>query len=142
MKQCDQSACIRIDIDDLRTFNNEISHLAGDNVLKTIVTVLRQKVKPRDKIYRVGGDEFAIICQDFTGLEAEGTMQRVASSLKSKVIRGQGRGGQQVEKQITLSIGISDCDNGSKITKAFEFAEQAALESKENGKNRITRFGG
>ena len=133
-------ACIKLDVDELKQFNNELSHSAGDNVLKTVVTALRQKVKPRDKIYRVGGDEFAIICQEFSAAEAEGLMDRFAKYLKTKTINGNDRSGNKIEKEITLSIGITSCSCAADIENAFEFAEEASLRSKEMGRDRITKI--
>jgi diguanylate cyclase (GGDEF)-like protein len=132
-------SCIRIDIDDFKEFNNEISHAAGDTALKTLVTVIRQKVRPRDRIFRVGGDEFAILCQDLSDAEAEGMMQRVAHSLEDKKIKGKNGKGEDIEKIIKLSIGIATCMDIEKIEEIFKLADDAAIESKQNGKNRITR---
>lgn len=131
-------SCIRIDIDNFKLFNNEISHIAGDSALKLLVTTLRQKIRNRDRIFRVGGDEFAVICQDLSPLEAEGMMGRFAEYLKTKSIKGKNIKGEEIEKIITLSIGISTCKNSEDIFVSFEHADLAAIESKENGKARIT----
>lgn len=131
-------ACVRIDVDDFKLFNNEMSHSAGDSALKAIVTELRQKVRNRDRIFRVGGDEFAVVCQDFSSLEAKGMMERFADNLKTRVIKGINSIGVEVEKTITLSIGISTCNNPSDILQSFEQADLAAIESKKNGKDRIS----
>ena len=130
--------CVRIDVDNFKLFNNEISHITGDSALKLLVTVLRQKVRSRDRIFRVGGDEFAVICQDLSSLETEGMMRRFADFLKSKPIKGKNNRGEIIEKVMTLSIGISTCFDSTLIQDNFEFADLAAIESKENGKDRIS----
>jgi diguanylate cyclase (GGDEF)-like protein len=132
-------ACIRIDVDDFKQFNNDISHDAGDNALKTIITLLRQKVRARDRVFRVGGDEFAVLCQDLSSLEAEGMMKRFADVLKTKIIKGKNSEGSEVEKVITLSIGIATCSEDSKIRETFNNADLAAIKSKKVGKDYITR---
>lgn len=132
-------SCIRIDIDDFKKINNEISHNAGDSALKLLVTVLRQKIRPRDRIFRVGGDEFAIICQDLSSFETEGMMKRVADNLKDKKIKGKNSKDEEIEKVITMSVGITTCIDISKLTEAFNQADLAAIRSKEEGKDRITR---
>ena len=106
--------------------------------MKLLVTVLRQKVRSRDRIFRVGGDEFAVICQDLSSLETEGMMRRFADFLKSKPIKGKNNRGEIIEKVMTLSIGISTCFDSTLIQDNFEFADLAAIESKENGKDRIS----
>jgi len=131
-------ACVRIDVDDFKKFNNEISHFAGDDALKTIVTVLRQKVRTRDRVFRVGGDEFAVICHDLSALEAEGMMKRFSDFLKTKLIKGKNSQGEEIEKNITLSIGIATCREHTQIVEAFKQADEAAIRSKKNGKDKIT----
>lgn len=131
-------ACIRIDVDNFRDINNGISHFAGDNALKQIVTTLRQKIRARDRVFRVGGDEFAVLCQDLSSIEAEGMMKRMADALRIKKIRGKNSYDHEIEKTITLSIGISSCFASSHIIEDFEKADLAAIKSKENGKDRIT----
>lgn len=133
-------ACIRIDVDDLKIINDEISHSAGDKVLKTIVTVLRQKIRARDRIYRVSGDEFAILIEDLSTLEAEGLMKRFVDALKKIKIKGKSFKSEEIEKTITLSIGISECQDYSDIIDSFDKADEAAIQSKKSGKDAITRF--
>lgn len=133
-------SCVRIDVDDFKKINDEISHAAGDSALKTLVTVLRQKIRPRDRIFRVGGDEFAVLCQDLSSLEAEGMMQRVTDALRDKRIRGKNnKKEEEVEKIMTLSIGITTCSEISKLAEAFNNADEAAMKSKQEGKDRIIR---
>jgi diguanylate cyclase (GGDEF)-like protein len=132
-------ACVRVDLDDFKLVNDEISHDAGDVALRHVVTSIRRKVRPRDKVFRVGGDEFAILCQDLSGLEAEGMMARVASAVREKPIRGARPDGTERERVITLSIGITECGRVEDLKDAFTRADHAAIRSKEAGKDRITR---
>jgi diguanylate cyclase (GGDEF)-like protein len=132
-------ACIRVDVDSFKSVNDDISHDAGDAALRHIATSIRKKVRPRDKVFRVGGDEFALLCQDLSALEAEGMMRRVADMVREKPIRGLRSDGEEAEKTITLSIGIAECRNVESISSAFSKADHAAMHSKEMGKDRITR---
>jgi diguanylate cyclase (GGDEF)-like protein len=133
-------ACIRIDVDDFKHFNNEMSHAAGDSALKNLTTTFRQKIRLRDRIFRVGnGDEFAILCQDLSDLEAEGMMLRVCEALKDKIVKGKNIEGKEYEKTITISVGITMCRDVTKLSEAFNIADEAAIQSKREGKNRITR---
>ncbi|MGC2695224.1 MAG: GGDEF domain-containing protein, partial [Candidatus Angelobacter sp.] len=76
---------VRIDIDDFKKFNAPpFDHSVGDEALKHVVNIIRQKIRTRDRLYRVGGDEFAIVCPDLSGLEANGMLLRVGMALKEK----------------------------------------------------------
>ncbi|PIQ99960.1 MAG: hypothetical protein COV66_10210 [Nitrospinae bacterium CG11_big_fil_rev_8_21_14_0_20_45_15] len=132
-------ACIFIDIDNFKNINDNYSHSFGDEAIKRTASVIRKKIRPRDKVYRFGGDEFSVLCQDFSLDEAKGMMQRVADDLRQNPIIYTERG--KPEKLIiTLSIGIAECLDVKNIVAAFNNADQAVNTSKGNGKNIITIF--
>jgi len=78
----------------------ELSELA--EALKHLVTTMRQKLRPRDRLYRVGGDEFAVVCPDLSSLEAKGAFERISLTLKQKPLL---IGADQVV--VTVSVGIA-----------------------------------
>jgi diguanylate cyclase (GGDEF)-like protein len=47
-----------VDLDGLKTINDRDGHAAGDDALRTVVTVMRERLRSFDSIYRYGGDEF------------------------------------------------------------------------------------
>jgi diguanylate cyclase (GGDEF)-like protein len=132
-------ACIRIDVDFFKRINDEYSHADGDRALKHLANVIRQKVRPRDRLYRVGGDEFAILCPDLSSLEAQGAMTRLASALKNKpIVANLKNEGGRKDIVLTLSIGIAECNALDIIKAVFELADAAAIKSKDNGRDQIT----
>jgi len=131
-------ACIRIDIDDFKKFNESpFDHGVGDEALRHLANVLRQKVRTRDRIFRLGGDEFAILCPDLSASEAAGMMSRVARALKDKPVPKQGVSGT-TPPSVSLSVGIAQCANPLQIKDDFVRADSAAIESKNGGKDKIT----
>jgi diguanylate cyclase (GGDEF)-like protein len=130
-------ACIRVDIDDFKKVNDFYSHAVGDEALKHLVNVLRQRARARDRICRVGGDEFAVLCQDLSGREAVGMMERVATALKERRLTGRVTD-KTYEIALSLSIGVAVCRDGREIRTAFERADHAAIDSKRAGKDLIT----
>lgn len=131
-------SCVRIDIDKFKSINDNFSHQIGDDILKHVVNILRQKVRQRDKIFRVGGDEFAIICFDLNHLEAQGMMMRVQCALKEKPISAININGQDEKIRVTLSIGITECSDFQYIKIKFDKADKLAMQSKESGRDKIT----
>ena len=59
-------ALILLDIDNFKTINDTHGHDVGDEVLSRLVTTLNEKMRSVDKIFRIGGDEFAIIMNRIT----------------------------------------------------------------------------
>jgi len=131
-------ACIRIDLDEFKKINDKFGHNAGDEVLKDVANVLRKKARERDKVYRPGGDEFAILCSDFSTAEAAGMMERAVQEIKHNPVLVTDPHDNKIEISVTLSIGIAGCPDPSYVDAAFEKADKAAYKSKADGRDRIT----
>jgi diguanylate cyclase (GGDEF)-like protein len=131
-------SAVRIDVDNFKKFNESpFSHGVGDETLKHIVNVIRQKVRMRDRVYRVGGDEFALLCPDLSAQETEGMIGRISRLLRERPASAAGTGGE-IPPTITLSVGIAECVDAGDIKEAFKNADEAATKSKNLGKDRIT----
>jgi diguanylate cyclase (GGDEF)-like protein len=130
--------CIQIDLDNFKNFNSPpFDHMIGDAALKHLVTMLGQKIRNRDRVYRIGGDEFAVLCPDLSGQEASGMLGRVAHALKERPVSGTGKDGS-LPPPVTMSVGIVQCNDRAKIGDCFKQADKAAIESKDKGRDRVT----
>jgi diguanylate cyclase (GGDEF)-like protein len=63
-------ALLVLDVDRLKPINDNFGHAAGDQVLKTIVTVLSRQIRSSDVIGRLGGDEFALLLWNLSETDA------------------------------------------------------------------------
>jgi len=54
-------SCAFIDMDDFKSINDHYGHLAGDEILRHVVTCIRQCIRKSDTIARYGGDEFVLL---------------------------------------------------------------------------------
>ncbi|MDX6370430.1 MAG: hypothetical protein QOG93_1932 [Gaiellaceae bacterium] len=70
-----------IDVDGLKTVNDELGHAAGDRVLKLVVETLRSNLRPYDVIVRYGGDEFVCAMPNLSVAAARERMDRMATLL-------------------------------------------------------------
>ena len=59
----DITAFVSIDMNGLKTINDTQGHLAGDEALETLAVCFVKSAKAKQSIYRMGGDEFVIICK-------------------------------------------------------------------------------
>ena len=133
------------DIDDFKRYNDTFGHETGDEVLKEIVELLRSCVRRGDHIFRIGGDEFAVLFCDPDGPRRGGTIdrdsastiahrfQRAVSELSLTHIGLEGPG------TVSVSTGFAAFPwHGLDPQALYRSADQYCLESKRAGKNRIT----
>lgn len=133
-------ACIRVDVDNFKSVNTTYGHPAGDAALRHIASVLRSKARERDRVYRVGGDEFALLVMDATEEEAVGMMKRVCRDLAEREVRWVNTRGEVSLFKVSTSIGVAQSDTAHDVESTFECADQASYASKDAGKARVTAY--
>ena len=133
------SACVRLDVDNFKHVNDTYGHAAGDEALRHIAAVLRRTVRERDRVYRISGDEFGVLCANFTDDEAAGAMRRVCTTLAQSPVRWVGQDGAAHEFLVSVSAGVAELTEGSLIAAAFEAADKAAYASKQAGRARVSK---
>ena len=69
-----------IDLDGLKSFNDEHGHLAGDRLLVTAVVAWQNVIRPSDFLARVGGDEFMLLMRDCTAERGMALLSRVRAA--------------------------------------------------------------
>jgi diguanylate cyclase (GGDEF)-like protein/PAS domain S-box-containing protein len=79
----DRFALLYLDLDDFKTVNDGLGHLAGDTMLIEVGRRLSACVRPLDIVCRLGGDEFCILLEAITGAEdALRAAERVTAALR------------------------------------------------------------
>lgn len=59
----DETTIIIIDLNGLKAINDQQGHVAGDEYIKNTATYLKEVFSRRgDRVFRIGGDEFAVVC--------------------------------------------------------------------------------
>jgi diguanylate cyclase len=124
---------IYIDLDDFKSINDLYGHSSGDQVLRTVARVIDSVLRPQDKFYRIGGDEFAVIAQGLPYEKASekiNTMCRVVAS-SSPILAGDER-----QISISASIGGTGLLPGETLSDLMAKADKALYTAKEKGKNQ------
>lgn len=98
-----------IDIDDLKTVNDNWGHAAGDELIRRIITVLKKHFRKSDYISRLGGDEFLAILTNCTAEAAGVILDRIKSDLAEQ-------SGQEKRFPIAISYGLAERDPTSDLT--------------------------
>jgi len=123
-------ALLFLDLDRFKAVNDLGGHDAGDLMLRSVARALRDNVRSRDLVARIGGDEFAIVLND---CEAERAVQ-IGASLVSAVeaARVPDHGG---DLSVGVSIGIVEirAGDGLGIDELIRRADDACYDAKHNG---------
>jgi diguanylate cyclase (GGDEF)-like protein len=120
---------IVFDLDDFKSINDQVGHLAGDRVLAQAADRLREAVRSVDVACRIGGDEFAVIMPESTAEEGEQLFRRVHNSMRGTALGPD-------EQRLRLSGGIAELLHGDTPPSLFERADAALYRAKELGKDR------
>ena len=82
-KRMSYPLCVMLfDLDDFKEYNDNYGHLAGDNVLKKVGSILKETIRDGvDSAYRFGGDEFAIILPHTIEIDAKDLAKRICNKV-------------------------------------------------------------
>jgi diguanylate cyclase len=126
---------VMVDADHFKRINDELGHVFGDRVLRSIAEVLSRNVKGKDVLARFGGEEFALLLPD---TPVTGAVQ-LAEQLRAAVegIRIKRADTQQVVSNITVSCGVAQLAAGDTPAGFVDRADGALYEAKRQGRNRV-----
>ena len=123
-------ALLLLDIDYMKSINDEHGHPFGDLVIRHIAQKLTQVSRDTDAAARLGGEEFALLLAGVDAEKAEKAAQRLLTILSDEVIEGKHR--------VTVSIGLAACPAHANSERALYTASDAALYmAKNGGRNRV-----
>ena len=120
---------IVFDLDDFKSINDQVGHLAGDRVLAQAADRLREAVRSVDVACRIGGDEFAVIMPESSSEDGDQLFHRVHNSMRGTALGPD-------EQRLRLSGGIAELLHGDTPASLFERADAALYRAKELGKDR------
>jgi diguanylate cyclase (GGDEF)-like protein len=133
-----QGAVMIIDIDGLKEVNDQLGHQPGDNLIRRVAEVLRERVRTTDIVARLSGDEFAVLMpQTDTG----GALQ-LGEDLRAEVAEGFPQGSELGTATISVGITMYGGDRASGAEAVLVAADQAMYQAKAEGRNRIALFEG
>jgi diguanylate cyclase (GGDEF)-like protein len=122
-----RTAIITLDIDGFKKVNDEHGHEAGDHALVTLVDALRAALRDDDQLYRIGGDEFAVV------VDVNGPAEAVA--IARRLLAAARRVGQ------TVSAGAAMHAPGETARQALVRADRALYEAKRAGRDTARMAG-
>ena len=116
-----------IDLDHFKLVNDAHGHQAGDRILVEVASRLVDLARAEDSIGRVGGEEFAMILPETTGMEAFVVAERVRSAIAGSPFVEAG--------YLTASIGVCDLSHAATPAELFRLADGALYWAKAHGRD-------
>ncbi len=134
-----------IDIDEFKSVNDTYGHPVGDRIIRSITRHLQQQLRETDILGRLGGDEFGAILLDTDEEGARGRLDSIREAFSSHHYRRLESVSQTGPFTITFSCGLSGFPGrtnvGADPDALLELTDQALLEAKLQGRNRIVIAG-
>jgi diguanylate cyclase (GGDEF)-like protein len=126
-----------LDIDNFKFINETYGHSEGDDLLITIAERLQKLLKKEDIVYRIGGDEFAIILKNVNGDNPNKSCYAIAERILNR-INAPYQVPHKESFSVTASIGVvkypEQCNTPDMLVK---YADLAAYNAKLMGKSNI-----
>ena len=126
-----------IDIDFFKKVNDTYGHAAGDEVLRSVASIIKQALRESDIPSRYGGEEFAILLP-FTHLEeAKIVGERLRKAVEVTPITINQDSDNKKQINVTISMGLAEFDSQETGEALFERADKALYNAKSNGRNQV-----
>jgi diguanylate cyclase (GGDEF)-like protein len=122
---------VMLDIDHFKKVNDTYGHAVGDNVIRALANLLRQRLRRVDSLGRYGGEEFMAVLPDCNGEQAVSILDEIRQQFSSISFAG-----EQSVFHVSLSAGIASSHEHT-ADELMEMADRALYAAKKNGRNQV-----
>ena len=133
MRGVPDAVLFMIDLDNFKSVNDTLGHLAGDRVIMDFADELRSVFLRDAVIGRMGGDEFAVLVGDRASVEE-------AEAKAGKLIEQWAERGSDKPIAFSCSVGMARVAGTRDFPVLYRAADEALYTSKRNGKGRCAWF--
>lgn len=121
-----------LDLDHFKKVNDNLGHAFGDLILQQLAAVIEDQIRPYDRVYRYGGEEFLVLLQDTPAKAAQLAMERLR-----QVVENHEFGNAEQQLAVTLSIGVASSDQMAALEELIKAADTALYSAKDRGRNQV-----
>jgi diguanylate cyclase (GGDEF)-like protein len=125
---------LMLDIDHFKRINDDHGHLVGDGVLTRLAALMKQRLRPTDKLGRYGGEEFCAILPETPLCGAAEIAESLRALIDEQRIVVDNR-----TVAVTVSIGIAELQAEMQCADLYRAADQMLYRAKTLGRNRVCR---
>ncbi len=129
-------ALLYLDLDEFKVVNDTCGHLAGDEMLKQVTSLLKSRLRKTDTLARLGGDEFGVLLEDTQPDRSRETGHGLRTAVQQFRFAWQER-----IFEIGVSIGFVPINpETADMAHALSAADAACYVAKESGRNRMHEY--
>lgn len=134
-KSINNFGLIMFDIDHFKVYNDTNGHFAGDELLQTIVSIVKDALYPTDVLCRYGGEEFAVICRQTPEKGIRVAAEKIRKTVENYNFKFQDK---QPGGNLTVSIGAAYCSTANmRKDDLIKKADNNLYLAKNSGRNRV-----
>ncbi len=123
-------AVLMMDIDHFKRINDTYGHATGDDILRSVASIIRDAIRGTDFFGRVGGEEFMALLLATDQIQAESVAEKLRSIVESTGLEPVGT--------VTISIGACIVQTSDRNPDdALKRADEALYRAKAAGRNRV-----
>jgi len=117
---------LMVDVDDFKQYNDSYGHLAGDQLLQNVSSIIRGSIRASDMAGRYGGEEIMVL---LAGVNKRNGASAMAERLRARI---------EAETNVTVSIGVASYPaEGKNVQELIRASDAAMYIAKTSGKNKI-----
>jgi diguanylate cyclase (GGDEF)-like protein len=128
------AALFVIDADHFKRINDTHGHLAGDRALRSLVARIRGQIRQRDRMGRLGGEEFGLVLPDAGRAEAA---QRAEEIRRAIAEPEHDLGGARVALTASVGVAMLDRERHASVEQWLAAADAAVYAAKAAGRDRV-----
>ena len=117
------AALLLLDVDRFKEINDNHGHRAGDECLRELATAVTEGLRPSDRCYRWGGDEFVVLLPDTDVAGAEQAAARLARAVAASCRRPSGQ-------PLRVSLGVAEVTDAAEADALIEVADLSLFRQK------------
>src|SRR5882672_1464890 len=123
------ASLLLIDVDRFKRINDQFGHAKGDSVLKGIVSLVANRSRKLDLLFRIGGEEFMLLLPDTQEAAAAVVAEQLRASVAESPLLD--------DRELTVSIGVGELQPGESLDSWMKHADDALYAAKKAGRNRV-----
>ncbi len=127
---------VMIDLDHFKAINDKYGHVVGDKVLVNVAHYIMAHLRPYDKMFRYGGEEF-LICLPNTDLQ---TGHDIIDRLREELSALRYETNEKTIFYVTVSFGLTLLDPDLPVEQSIDRADKALYVAKARGRNRAVAW--